>query len=98
LHKKQIDGWEFLLIRLIIRFKITGMVPIYLEEEVQMFDTVQTRFDGANCWFEADYRQFTECISIKGSIRQGNRTLKSFFRQARQKKSGKPMKLPLFVR
>ena len=34
------------------RFKISGLVPISLAEELQMFDTVQTRFDGQRCWFE----------------------------------------------
>lgn len=34
------------------RFKITGMVPIYLAEEVQLFDTVCSRFDGGVCWFD----------------------------------------------
>jgi hypothetical protein len=34
------------------RFKVTGMVPVFLPEEVQLFETIQARFDGANCWFE----------------------------------------------
>lgn len=34
------------------RFKITGLVPIALATEVQLFDVVQTRFDGQNCWFD----------------------------------------------
>lgn len=34
------------------RFKITGLVPIHLMEGIQLFDVVQTRFDGVNCWFE----------------------------------------------
>lgn len=34
------------------RFKITGTVPVRLAQEVQMFDTVQARFDGTNIWFE----------------------------------------------
>ncbi len=34
------------------RFKITGLVPVRLPEEVQMFETVQARFDGAHCWFD----------------------------------------------
>lgn len=33
------------------RFRINGLIPIRLAEEVQMFETVETRFDGANCWF-----------------------------------------------
>ena len=34
------------------RFKIQGVVPIQLVDEVQMFDTVKVRFDGQNIWFE----------------------------------------------
>jgi len=34
------------------RFKIQGLVPIQLVDEVQMFDTVKVRFDGTNIWFE----------------------------------------------
>lgn len=34
------------------RFKITGLAPIQLATEVQVFDTVKARFDGANIWFE----------------------------------------------
>lgn len=34
------------------RFKVSGMVPISLPEELQMFNTIQTRFDGSNCWFD----------------------------------------------
>jgi len=34
------------------RFKINGTVPINLAHEVQLFDTVITRFDGENCWFD----------------------------------------------
>lgn len=37
------------------RFKVQGLVPIGLAEEIQMFDTVETRFDGVNCWFEQIY-------------------------------------------
>lgn len=34
------------------RFKFTGMVPISLPHEVQLFETVMTHFDGSNCWYE----------------------------------------------
>ncbi len=34
------------------RFKIQGVVPVQLADEVQMFDTVRCRFDGTNIWFE----------------------------------------------
>jgi hypothetical protein len=34
------------------RFSFDGMVPVLLPEEVQMFDAVIARFDGANFWFE----------------------------------------------
>ena len=41
------------------RFKITGLsVPIYLTEEVQMFEVVCARFDGQTFWFdEIDQRR-----------------------------------------
>lgn len=39
------------------RFKITGLVPIHLAEEVQAFDVVQVRFDGNTCWFEGLYEK-----------------------------------------
>jgi len=35
------------------RFVIKGLVPIRLAEEVQLFETVCTRFDGVNCWFDS---------------------------------------------
>jgi len=34
------------------RVKIEGQVPILLPEEVQIFDTIDVRFDGANFWFD----------------------------------------------
>lgn len=34
------------------RFRLMGPVPIMLAEEVQMFDTVNSRFDGTQFWFE----------------------------------------------
>lgn len=34
------------------RFKVSGRVPIRLAQEIQMFETVKTRFDGVNCWFD----------------------------------------------
>jgi hypothetical protein len=41
------------------RYKINGLVPIYLVEECQLFDTVQVRFDGNVCWFEKIYDKHT---------------------------------------
>lgn len=35
------------------RFRVAGLVPVQFAEEVQLFDVVQTRFDGANCWFDS---------------------------------------------
>lgn len=34
------------------RFKVTGKIPIRLQQEVQIFETVVTRFDGENCWYD----------------------------------------------
>jgi hypothetical protein len=34
------------------RFRISGTVPISLAEEIQVFDTVDTRFDGNHFWFD----------------------------------------------
>ena len=40
------------------RFKITGLAPIHLADEVQLFDIVVTRFDGNTIWFdELDQRR-----------------------------------------
>ena len=46
------------------RFKVNGLVPIYLVEECQLFDTVQVRFDGSICWFEKTY----ESHSVKNAM------------------------------
>lgn len=35
------------------RFKVAGLVPVRLVDEVQVFEVIQTRFDGANCWFDS---------------------------------------------
>ena len=43
--------------------KVSGLIPVSLPEEVQMFDTVQARFDGFSCWFESIY----EKSSLKNS-------------------------------
>ncbi len=34
------------------RFRVAGLAPVRFVEEVQLFEAVQTRFDGVNCWFE----------------------------------------------
>lgn len=34
------------------RFRIEGLAPVHLVEEAELFEVVQTRFDGANFWFE----------------------------------------------
>ena len=34
------------------RFRIAGIVPVRLADEVQSFDIVRTRFDGATFWFD----------------------------------------------
>jgi hypothetical protein len=34
------------------RFRIQGLLPVYLVEEAQLFEVVETRFDGGQCWFE----------------------------------------------
>jgi hypothetical protein len=33
------------------RFRIQGTVPVRLVEEAQLFEVIETRFDGAQCWF-----------------------------------------------
>ena len=35
------------------RFRVSGLVPVQLPEEVQIFEVVQTRFDGKACWFDS---------------------------------------------
>lgn len=34
------------------RFRFDGLIPVRLAEEVQMFEVLLTRFDGAHCWYE----------------------------------------------
>lgn len=34
------------------RFKITGLVPVFMVEDAQIFNVVKTRFDGEFCWFD----------------------------------------------
>lgn len=34
------------------RFQIPGLVPVRLAQEVQLFDVIRARFDGANFWYE----------------------------------------------
>jgi hypothetical protein len=34
------------------RFHIEGMLPVYLVEEAQLFEVLESRFDGTQCWFE----------------------------------------------
>lgn len=35
------------------RFRVSGLAPVQLAEEVQLFEVVQTRFDGTTCWFDS---------------------------------------------
>lgn len=35
------------------RFRIQGLVPIYLIDEAEQFETVLSRFDGAHFWYES---------------------------------------------
>lgn len=41
------------------RFKLSGLVPISLPEEMQMFETVRTRFDGVNFWHDGSDRSIS---------------------------------------
>jgi hypothetical protein len=34
------------------RLRIQGAVPVRLVEEAQLFEVIETRFDGVQCWFE----------------------------------------------
>lgn len=34
------------------RFRIQGAIPVRLAEEAQLFEVIETRFDGGQCWFE----------------------------------------------
>jgi hypothetical protein len=34
------------------RFRIRGLVPVRFVEEAQLFEVIEIRFDGSQCWFE----------------------------------------------
>jgi hypothetical protein len=34
------------------RFRIQGLLPVRLVEDGQLFEVLETRFDGSHCWFE----------------------------------------------
>jgi hypothetical protein len=34
------------------RFRIRGLLPVRLVEEAQLFEVIESRFDGSQCWFE----------------------------------------------
>jgi hypothetical protein len=49
------EGEEWLAIpaqREDARFRIVGVVPVRLVEEAELFEVLQTRFDGARCWYD----------------------------------------------
>jgi hypothetical protein len=49
------DGDQWLALpahRADTRFRIEGLVPVRLIEEPQLFEVIQTRFDGAQCWYD----------------------------------------------
>ena len=49
------DGHQWLAIpahRADTRFQIEGMIPVRLIEEAQLFEVIQVRFDGAQCWYD----------------------------------------------
>jgi hypothetical protein len=51
------------------RFKITGLVPIRLLKEAQLFDIVYTRFDGYNFWYDKPSVYFLEVSEfLKNSL------------------------------
>lgn len=41
------------------RFQISGIVPLYLAEEVEVFDVVSVRFDGQICWYDKPYEKYS---------------------------------------
>jgi hypothetical protein len=34
------------------RFRFEGLIPVRLIEEAQLFEVIQSRFDGAQCWYD----------------------------------------------
>jgi hypothetical protein len=34
------------------RFRVQGLIPVRLVEEAQLFEVIESRFDGSQCWFE----------------------------------------------
>ena len=35
------------------RFRFEGLIPVRLVEEAQLFEVIQSRFDGSQCWYDA---------------------------------------------
>lgn len=54
------------------RFRIEGLVPVRLVEEAQLFEVVETRFDGSQCWFDrADARRDPgNAVYLRESLRK----------------------------
>jgi hypothetical protein len=47
------DGWKAIPAHQAdTRFRFEGLVPVRLTEEVQLFDVLQIRCDGTQCWYE----------------------------------------------
>lgn len=65
------------------RFRLHGLVPVFLAEEADRFEVIEARFDGTQCWFErpsprhdpatADYlrQALREPVAPEGLRRRG---------------------------
>jgi hypothetical protein len=45
------------------RFQIEGTIPVYLVEEPQLFDVIESRFDGTRFWFAGQDSRFDPAMA-----------------------------------
>lgn len=51
--RREGNNWYGSLAHADSRFKITGLIPIFLPEELRLFEVIRIRFDGQLCWFDS---------------------------------------------
>lgn len=65
--------WHGLSLHSDQRFNISGLVPLFLVDEAQIFDVVQVRFDGLSFWYDCHYEKHNLKILnyLRESLQQG---------------------------